>query len=134
MTKSALIKNLRSNPKRMFLVDALGAILTAFMLGVVFVNYQGHIGMPTSILIKLSLLACIFAVYSFTCSSKSFKNWKVFLRIIAFANLGYCFTTITLLYINYQSLSLFGLIYFISLIIIIAGLVYIELIAASSKN
>tara|TARA_R110002049_G_scaffold180808_1_gene347817 strand:+ start:245 stop:649 length:405 start_codon:yes stop_codon:yes gene_type:complete len=134
MTKSALIKNFRSNPRKLFLIDGLGAILTAFMLGVVFVNNQEHIGMPRNVLIILSLLACVFLVYSFTCYIKSFKNWRVLLRIIAFANLGYCCITMALLYVNFQSLTLLGLIYFIAEIIIIVGLVYMEFLVANDKK
>jgi hypothetical protein len=134
MTKTALIKNLRSNPRKLFLIDGLGAILTAIILGVVFLNYQEYIGMPNNILIMLSLMASIFVVYSFTCYIKSFKNWWIYLKIIAFANLSYCCITMTLLYINFQSLTFFGLIYFMAEIIIIAMLVYMEFLVAGSKN
>jgi hypothetical protein len=134
MTKSALIKNFRSNPRKLFLIDGIGAILTAFILGVVFVNYQEYIGMPINILIMLSLMACVFVVYSFTCYIKSFINWWIYLKFIAFANLGYCCITLALLYLNFQSLTFFGLIYFMTEIIIIAVLVYIELLVARNKT
>ena len=35
-------------PKKLFLIDGIGAVLSAFLLGVVLVKLQSLIGMPTN--------------------------------------------------------------------------------------
>ena len=44
-----MINKFVSSPSRIFLVDGLGALLTAFIVGIVFTNFQDSIGMPKEI-------------------------------------------------------------------------------------
>jgi thiol:disulfide interchange protein len=62
-----LITQLSAHPKRLFLIDGLGAFLTAFMLGVVLANFESSFGMPLKTLYFLSFLAGLFCLYSFFC-------------------------------------------------------------------
>ena len=55
------------NPKKLFLLDGLGAILSAILLGVVLVNQQALFGIPKPTLYFLASLPCLFAVYDFYC-------------------------------------------------------------------
>ena len=121
------LTKITSNPKQLFLIDSLGAVLTAFMLGVVLVQFEAVFGMPCSVLYVLALVACGFAVYSFCCYLFVGKNWRPFLSIIAIANLIYCCVTLFLVLYLWQKLTVFGVGYFLGEIIVIVTLVVVEL-------
>ncbi|MFY7912315.1 MAG: hypothetical protein ACOVO2_22300, partial [Emticicia sp.] len=106
---------------------------TAFLVGIVLRMFEDAFGMPQKHLCVLSILACIFAVYSMNCYFFVGKNWRTYLKIIAVANLMYCFLTAVLVMLLYQQITILGIIYFIGEILIILGLVYVEL-SVSSKN
>lgn len=122
-----LIDTFRKKPRQLFLVDGLGALLTSFSLAVVLTKFQEYIGMPQRMLYFLSIVGLIFATYSILCYFLNPKNWQSLLRIIAFANLGYCLLTIRYMYLFYESLTALGLLYFILEILIIFAIVALEL-------
>ena len=101
-----------------FLLDCLGAVLSAVLLGVVLVRFQVYIGMPVPVLYALSSVACGFAVYSGSCYLLRVSN-TFFLRIIAVANGTYCAVTIALLFHFYDSLTALGTVYFTAEIFVI---------------
>ena len=115
------------NPKKLFLIDGLGALLSAFMLGIILVKFENIFGMPRRALYILSFIACIFSVYSFSCFIRQLENWKPYLKIIAVANLIYCCVTLGLVINLYQKLTIFGLLYFVLEIIVIVILATTEL-------
>ena len=121
-------------PKQLFLVDSFGALLTAFMLGIVLARLESFFGMPRDILYILSLIACVFALYSFICYRFTPVNWPLFLRIIAIANLAYCVLTISCIIYLFQLLTIWGLIYFLLECIVIVVLVSIEWRKAATKG
>ena len=119
------------NSKKIFLIDSFGALLSAFLLGVVLVRFESTFGMPRKVLYFLSITACIFAIYSFMIYLLIKENWKPYLKIIAFANLIYCCLTIGLtLYFNKEVTNL-GLIYFLAEVSVVITLAIIELKSAS---
>ena len=115
------------NPHKLFLIDSLGGLLSAFMLGFVLIKFESSVGMSRSILYFLSGIALVFSVYSFVCFLLKIKKWQIFLKIIAIANLLYCCLTLVLLVYLYEKLTILGLIYFVVEIIIVSGLAVIEL-------
>lgn len=115
------------NPKKLFLADSLGALLSAFLLGVVLASFEGTFGMPRKILYCLSSAACVFAIYSFLCYWRIEENWRPYLRVIAIANLMYCCITIGLVISFRQELTHWGLTYFLLEIVVILILVFAEL-------
>lgn len=127
-----LITQLSAQPKRLFLIDGLGAFLTAFLLSVVLANFESSFGMPQKTLYFLSFLAGIFCLYSFCCYFFVASNWRPFLKVIAVANTLYCGLTLGLVFYYYQSLTLLGIVYFLGEIGVIVGLVVVEL--ACSKG
>ncbi len=129
---SSFIEYLRKKPKRLFLIDGLGALVTLFFLAVVLTRFQEYIGMPKKELYFLSIFAVIFSVYSITCYLLKPVNWNILLRIIAFANLVYCFITIGYICYFYEHLTVIGLLYFIIEILIIFVLINLELTVARS--
>ncbi len=116
-----------SNPKQLFLFDSLGAVLTAFMLGVVLARFEPVFGMPPPVLYVLALMACGFAVYSFCCYLFIGKNWRPFLIAIAIVNLMYCCMTLGLIFYLWEKLTVLGIVYFLGEIAVIVVLVIVEL-------
>lgn len=114
------------SPKKLFLLDALGALLSAFLLGVILVHFESYFGMPSDALYILAFLPCVFAVYDFVCYYKVTDNWRPFLRGIAVANLLYCFLSIALVFQHYQELTILGIIYFVLELLIVVVLAKIE--------
>ncbi len=114
-------------PRTLFLIDSLGALLSAFFLFVVLKRYEEYFGMPKHVLNYLSVIALAFFLYSFTCFYFINKNWKIFLGIIISANLLYTLLTLSLVIFHLKILTLPGLIYFIVEMVVIIGLVSIEI-------
>ena len=112
------LNRLMNQPKKIFLLDGVGALVSAFFLNVLYL---------------LAIIPCFFAVYSFYCHFVLKNNWSVFLKIIAVANLSYCILTIGLLFVYYQSLSVLGLLYFLVEQMLIGTLIALEF-KASSKD
>ena len=117
-----IINRLLTKPKMLFLTDALGAMLTVFLL--------------FAVLIYLSIIAAVFCIYSSACFFFLKGNWAPFIRAISYANLLYCMLTSGLLLVYYPVLTAPGIAYFLAEIVIVFGLVYIELrvAAAVSQN
>lgn len=126
-------EQLALNPRKLFLVDSAGGLLTAFLTGVILVIFRDLFGMPKWVLIILSLTALLFAVYSLSCYFFSGRHWRICLQIIAIANLLYCCATAGLVIFFYSSLSIFGVLYFVGEILLIGIIVSIEWRAASRR-
>ncbi|WP_420583044.1 hypothetical protein [Reichenbachiella sp.] len=118
--------NLDLNPKNVFLLDACGAVVSAAMLGLVLTTLESMIGMPSPVLHKLAIAACVFAMYSFLCFWRKPDNWRPFLRAIALANFCYCIYTIILVNSHYDALTALGVSYFVAELIVIFALVTFE--------
>jgi len=120
------IKTLTLKPKIVFLIDGLGAVLTAILL-ITVKTFNEYFGMPLKTLTVLSIIAFIFAIYSLSCFAFSDNNSQKLLRPIIVANLTYCILTLGIVIYFYNKLTILGLTYFFGEILIISGLVYIEL-------
>lgn len=110
--------------KKMFLIDAIGALISSVLLGFVLPYLNSYIGMPLNILYILAGLALIFFIYSLSCFFLAKENQAYLLKIIAIANILYCLLTISLVGNYISQLLTIGIIYFIieSLIIISLGI------------
>lgn len=120
------------NPKNLFLIDGLGALLSAFMLGVVLVTFESTFGMPKYTLQLLSGLACLFSLYSFFCYFRMPIKWRFFMKIIGVINLQYCGFTAVLCISHYNELTALGLGYFALELVVVAFLGLVELKRAAS--
>ncbi|UXE65915.1 MAG: hypothetical protein KA713_15815 [Chryseotalea sp. WA131a] len=121
-----IIAKLVSNPKKLFLVDSVGAFMTAFFLAVVLPTFEEYVGMPKKILVPLSTIALVYALYSALCYYFTDQNWRLFLKSLCIANLLYCFLTTGLLILFYSSLTTLGVMYFLIEIALIGVLITIE--------
>lgn len=119
--------------KKLFLFDGLGALTSAFMLGIVLVKLHHLFGIPKNTLYLLAAIPCFFAVYDFYCYFKIDTNLNKYLKGIAFANLLYCLLSICLAIYHKQLITYLGWLYIIGEIIIVAALSIFELKAANGK-
>ncbi len=113
-------------PKTIFLIDGLGAILSAFLLGVVLIHYQELIGMPEKVLYFLAFIPCLFIIYSFSCFFFLRDNWRSYLKYIALANFLYCILSIAMMMVHRDSLTTLGYTYFVIEIIVVLIVVGVE--------
>jgi lysylphosphatidylglycerol synthetase-like protein (DUF2156 family) len=113
--------------KRIFILDGAGALLSAFLLGMVLTSFEDLFGVPQKMLIPLSMIACAFAGYSFYCYALLRGNWRPYLKGIAFANLAYCILTLVLAISLGNSITPMGWIYFSGEITLVITLVFFEL-------
>lgn len=115
----------REQPKLIFLVDGVGASVSAVFLGIVLTVFNESIGLSLSILFLLGGLALLFAVYSFTCFYRS-APYRPYLLLIIIANTLYSFLTLALVFF-YSSLTTLGLVYFSLELMVMILLIYIEI-------
>jgi hypothetical protein len=119
------------NPKKLFLIDALGALLSAFLLSVILVKFRSLIGVSSSVLYILALFPIVFATYDVLCYLKVKNNICLFLKIIAYSNILYCFISIGIALYHYIQITYLGWGYFLFEILIILMLATIEMSIAN---
>jgi hypothetical protein len=115
------------NPKNIFLIDGLGAFLSAISLFTILSCFNEYIRLPKATLSILSIIAILFCVYSLSCFFHVNKNWHLYLLAIIIANLFYSFLTLGLVIYNYSEMTILGVSYFLLEIIIIGGIVFFEI-------
>lgn len=128
--KDKLIARLTEKPQTLFLIDALGAFLSAFFLFLIVLQWSQYFGIPKQALACLVVIAICLCMYSAICFLVLNGAWRPFICIMGIANLLYCVLTIGLLVKYAPLLTKIGAIYFGIEIVIICGLVYIELYVA----
>lgn len=126
-----VINHLSEKQKTLFLIDCLGAILTAFFMFVIMRQLNEYFRMPKTVLTYLCVIASFFCIYSMTCFLCLKGRWTIFIRIIGIANLLYCVLTVVLLVKYYPLLTIIGTLYFLIEVIIICGFSYVELKVAT---
>lgn len=104
----SLPRFLLDQPRRIFLVDGLGACLTAILLLGVLVPLEYVFGMPAKVLYVLGAIAGVLAVYSLVCYRLAGQRWRPLLRAVSLANLLYCCLTLGLVIALWASLSVWG--------------------------
>ena len=113
-------------PKQLFLIDGIGALVSAFFLGVILVMIEEYIGLSKEILYALTIPACIFSLYSFTCFLFLKNDWSKHLNYIAIANSLYALVTIALMLVHYKEMKTLGFVYFSGELIILFVLIWFE--------
>jgi hypothetical protein len=125
-SSKAIIENLISNPKKVFLLDGAGALVTGLLLIVVVIPLHKKFGLPQNALYWLSAIAGLFSVYSIYCAYLKNDQWKR-LAAISIANCFYCILTALILLNFTKTVTPLGFAYFTTEIIIIIGLVLLEI-------
>ena len=124
---SMCIQKFKLNTRRIFLFDGCGAVLSALQLGLILPFFAEFFGIPEYVLFCLTSIAITFAIYSLSCFFISIKNIRPFLAIIIAGNIMYCLVTTIILCFLYNSLTTFGVLYFVFEQLIIATVVAIEI-------
>ena len=117
----------RKKPKNIFLIDGVGALVTALIIYFILNPYNEYIGLSSEVLIFLSVVAFAFCIYSISCFFLLKHHWQPFLKIIILANAMYCLTTISVLLYCQKTVTTLGLFYFIGEIIVIGTLILVEM-------
>lgn len=112
--------------KQLFLLDGVGAIVSAILLGIVLVKLEPYFGIPKTALYLLAALPCFFAVYDFYCYFRIDKNLGKFLKGIAIVNLFYCVLSLGLAFYHQEKITYLGWTYIIVEIIIVVILAIYE--------
>lgn len=120
------ISQFARNPKKLFLVDAIGAFISGMLLFTISKSNL-NLGLADSSLEFLILIAFCLFVYSLTCFLSVKKNIGLFIYTMAFANFLYCLLTIGILIQNSKRLTTIGITYFSIELIIIGLLIFCEL-------
>jgi len=114
-------------PRTMFLVDGIGALISASIMGFIIAGYEPYFGMPKVAAYFLATIPVFFIVYSLYNYFRFPSNWKPYLRLIAIANLCYCFLSIAVVFYHFQTLTNYGLAYFVVEIVVVLIVVVVEL-------
>lgn len=112
--------------KRIFLLDAFGALLSTLSLGIVLPFYRHFIQLPLHTLYVLATVATILFIYSFSCYLRTLKYPTKWLKLLVFFNISYAFYTLSILWSYWHQISLIGIAYFATEIIILILLVRFE--------
>lgn len=120
------IQTISLNPKRIFLIDSLGALLTSLLSVAVLLPFEALFGMPRPVLLFLSGTSLLFALYSLGCYWFVKHNWRPFLTLIWLANASYCCLTAGLIIAYYGRLTRLGVAYFLVEIVLIIVLIRVE--------
>lgn len=108
------------------LLDGLGALVSAFSLAVLLVQWQAWIGMPTHMLYFLAIFPCLFALYDFYHYFNN-KNSHLHLRNIAYANMSYCILSLGVALYGFKELTSWGWLYILMEVGVVLGLARMEL-------
>ncbi len=122
--------------KKMLMVDAWGAGLTALLLATILEPFQKEFGMPLFVLRIFSIIACIYFIYSLMSFYFGNERRAFLLKLIAFGNTFYGLLIAFFVFRYFEKLTLLGRFYFVLEIAIILGLVVfeIECIRRNSKK
>ena len=112
--------------KKLLLVDAFGALATAILISQIIARNETVFGLPSHACHTLAAIACVYFIVSSIGSQLNRSKQLLFLKIIIVANSIYCLITLSVLF-NYRSeITLWGVGYFVSELLIIMSLVFFE--------
>lgn len=122
MTVQRLIEWGSQHPKKVFLLDAGGAILSAFLLGVVLVEWSYLVGIPKETLYLLAALPCLFVLYDLYAFRLKTEMLPSYLKGIVFMNVSYCLLSVGMACYHWNSITFLGWTYLLIEILIILAL------------
>ena len=116
----------KTNPQNLFLLDGIGAILSAALLGVVLVKLEEFFGIPKQTLYFLASFPVLFALYDFYHFAQKGAANAIFLKGIAVANIAYCLLSLGVTFYHHSTLTLFGCLYVLGEVMIVIALAMLE--------
>ena len=125
---------MKISPRKMFLIDGVGATVSASIMGLLIARFVSIFGMPASSAYLLAAIPILFIVYSFYHYFCFPKDWQINLKLIAAANLIYIFISIGVAFYHFEEMTKLGLAYFLMEIIVILIVVVMELRIVKSNR
>lgn len=116
----------RISPRQVFLLDGLGGVLTATLLGLVLPLFHERIGLGPWTLRGLGLIGLGYAAFSLSSFWRSPRRIAPYLRLIVLANLAYCAVIIAVLGARRADVTALGFVYFAVEVLVILTLVGLE--------
>jgi hypothetical protein len=126
INQQSIINSFVKKPNTLFLVDSIGAFISAFCLLIISRYYSDYFGINHSTFQLLLILPIVFCIYSACCFLFVKRSFKPFIQIIALANLLYCIISLILLGTLFSEITILGLSYFVVELTIIALIISIE--------
>lgn len=117
-------------PRRLLLIDLVGACLSALALAFV-LPVLDLSGLPRRVLFGLATIAAGLAAHSFARQRRTTSSHGRPLRACALLNVLYCCVSVAVLVLYRDALTIVDLVYFPAEIVIVAALASIEWRAAS---
>lgn len=119
--------------QKLLLLDSIGAFFSAILL-VIVGKYELLFGISNEIIKLLVPIPIVFSIYSLIAYYLSKHKWALFLKVIAVANLLYCFLTLYIIINHFGKLTVLGVSYFLIEIVIIVFLALYEFRVSSIKT
>lgn len=121
-----LIQYFQQQPKKIFLFDGLGAMLSAALLYFLLMPNATWIGLSETQIHVLAIGALCLAGYDLIARIvyTSERGWLI--KALALLNTLYCITTLSVLILHYSSIIILGWAYFLGEMAIVGVLVYLE--------
>ena len=126
MIPDRIIESAAKNAKALFVIDSIGALLSAFLLAVVLSGFEPLFGLPRATLFFLAMFPCLFAVYDLNCFIWVGRNPGRYLKIIAIMNFGYCIISLITAIYRYNDLTILGWLYIVGEVIVVFSLAAFE--------
>jgi hypothetical protein len=123
---TAFLNFLHAQPRNIFLIDGIGAALSALFLLGILAQFPEYVGLSKNIFLALGAIACLLCTYSFACFFFSTKKRPALLGVTIAANTLYAALTLSLLLYFGQMISFLGMYYFISELIVLGILIKLE--------
>lgn len=112
------------NKKSIFLLDGVGAAVSALFTGLLLPLFTTEIGLPAEVLYSLATLPILCSIYSFSCHfAKKFHPWMLF-GIMA-ANIFYCLISAALIF-TYESMTSWGIALLLAEIFVVIFVITLE--------
>lgn len=113
-------------PRQIFLIDAVGALITSSILGLLLPQINDLFLLDKQIFYLLAAYVVVLFFYSSSVYFLQPSEWINLLRIIALANAAYCFFTLAIIFFISPTISTLGIVYFIGEGCIILAIAYVE--------
>ena len=113
-------------PKKLILLDAIGALLSAFLLGVVLVRWQHLVGISVPTLYLLAAIPVLFILYDLFYFAKKDHNLSRPLKTLAIMNAGYCILSICTACYEHTKITPLGWAYLSIEILLVLSIALVE--------
>jgi hypothetical protein len=121
-------------PSKVFLADALGALLTSSTLGIFLVQLREYFLLSKNTFYILAAYVFVLFIYSFSIYLAKPRKWVPFLRIISLANAAYCLFTFTIIFFLSQTVSTLAIVYFVGEAWLILTIAFVEWTYANKNS